>query len=152
MQRYECYADYVELDGMVVAQYQWDFDHIWTLDKKVNDGFPSLRFVETETDIVLKETLHSPNVNLIEIEFSISKSVKGGLILAGYDDAGRLVAVNNTNCITSETYTDGSRYKLYYDKEPEVVKVMVWETDGSMKPACAALEFHVDGVPINIPQ
>ena len=53
--------------------YRWDFDNTWVIDKKQNGGFPTLQFKNTRLDLTVTDTLHRPDVNLLEIELDLSK-------------------------------------------------------------------------------
>lgn len=129
--------------------YRWDFDNTWVIDKKQNGGFPTLQFKNTRLDLTVTDTLHRPDVNLVEIELDLSKWVKGDLVFAGYRN-GKLTCVDTTYKYTeSGQFFGGGWHKFYYEGEaPEMVKVMVWKGVGTMMPLCEIAEIKMSAVPV----
>lgn len=129
--------------------YRWDFDNTWVIDKKQNGGFPTLQFKNTRLDLTVTDTLHRPDVNLLEIELDLSKWVKGDLVFAGHRN-GKLTCVDTTYKYTeSGQFFGGGWHKFYYEGEaPEMVKVMVWKGVGTMMPLCEIAEIKMSAVPV----
>ena len=112
---------------------------VWSLDSKINDGYPNLRFNTTELEMVVTEVIYNSNANLLEIEISLSKYTNGALIFTGYKN-NQMVSIDTTY---NENYYDllynGGRFKFYYTEDFDTLKVMLWENVHNMKPLTSSL-------------